>query len=103
MEARKAEKVRVMTILLNDRRWWKRFETIKYIMQSGDAADLPYTLFTNALKDQHPHVRAVAAQILLQLRDPRTIPALEEAMSDPDNVVHSIVSGALQAMHEGGQ
>ena len=50
---------------------------------------------TTALADEHPAVRAAAANSLGRLADPKSLRALRSASSDPESPVRSAVSAAI--------
>jgi hypothetical protein len=60
-----------------------------------DAATGVVEALTTALADEHPAVRAAAANSLGRLADPKSLRALRSASSDPEPPVRSAVSAAI--------
>ena len=56
------------------------------------------TALTVGLTDEHPAVRAAAANSLGKLADPKALPALRKAASDPEMPVRSAATTAIAAV-----
>ncbi len=96
-ESRDPEAVQFLAQALTDRDEHVRWDTVEALEKIGDSSVAPKVVDV-LVRDENPNVRRVAARCLGTLGDRAAIPALIEALSDPDYSVSSAAATALAAI-----